>query len=74
MHPFTKQIALPEPIADGSTEPAEVLDQITTVGQTLRLADRLTGRKQVPGTDQVPGMFDLWRGCVAVVLTGNDAG
>jgi len=32
MHPFTEQIALPEPIAD--------LDQITTVGQALRLAGR----------------------------------
>jgi hypothetical protein len=29
-HPFTRLIALPEPIAD--------LDQVTTVGQALRLA------------------------------------
>ncbi|GEM_PF-6252896 len=38
MHPFTKLIALPEPIADGSTDLAEVLDQVTTVGQALNLA------------------------------------
>ena len=45
MHPFTERIALPEPIAGGSTELAEVLDQITTVGQALRLAGHLTSGK-----------------------------
>ena len=50
MHPFTERIALLELIADGSTELAEVLDQITTVGQALRLAGRAASGKRAPGT------------------------
>ena len=59
MHPFTRLIALPEPIADVSTHLAEVLNQVTTVGQTLRLAGHLASGKQVPVTAQVPGTLDL---------------